>query len=458
MVDKLPRRSAVDRILYLYLGLVLILAAVAGLTVFVKSSILHRPYPENSLLFRPEARYSDFTGSALKISHFGEPGMLVEKRFGGPGYTFFPYPLPTVYVYLFFIRLFPKPLTAYLSTVVTAFVLAALWLLFRLRALVQRSALPYLLIFISAISAFPMFYLYDRANIEGVPWILIAFGLVAFYRKLYPLAAVLIACAASLKLFPAILLLLFIAKRQYRALVLGIICLIAVTLLAWAGIGPTVLQAAKDGAAGNRVLFDQYVTQFKVGEEGWDHSLFGVMKEVVWVLLGRGGVLASNTVTTAIRKMVPIYGAVVCLGFASLYVFKLRRLPVLNQLIIYLILSIVLPFVSNEYTLVHMYFAWAAFLLYLAKDVRTGSSNFPLKNIALILACFAVIFSAQSYWIVHNTHTINGQIKFCALVGLLWIVLRNPMYSSSLGDTEPPLLKPSPSPGGVVTMVVYHRK
>ena len=441
MADNSSRRSAVDRILYLYVGLMLMLAAIAGSTVFVKSSILHKGYPENTLLFRPEARYTDFTGSALKVSHFGQPGMLVDKHFGGPGYGFFPYPLPTVYAYLFFIRLFQDPLTAYLSTVVTAFVLAAVWLLFRLRTFMQQSALPCLLIFTSAITAFPLFFLYDRGNIEGIPWILIALGLVVFYRKLYPLAAVLIACAASLKLFPAILLLLFVAKRQYRALSLGIVCLITVTLLAWAGIGPTMFQAAKDGAAGNRVLFDQYVTQFKSGEEGWDHSLFGVMKAIVWVLLGKGGILASSKVSAAIRQLVPIYGFAVCVAFAGLYVFKLRRLPILNQLIIYLILSITLPFVSIEYTLVHMYLALAAFLLFLVGDVRTGASHLPLKSVALILFSFAVIFSSQSYWIFHGTHTINGQIKFCALLSLLWMVMNNPMYSSSLGDSEPSLSK-----------------
>ena len=73
----------------------------------------------------------------------------------------------------------------------------------------------------------------------------------------------------------------------------------------------------------------------------------------------------ARWLTAEHRVALRIYSIVIPLAALLLYWFRLRRLPLLNQFIAYIVLCILLPYVSGEYTLVHMYTAWAAFLLFL---------------------------------------------------------------------------------------------
>ena len=80
------------------------------------------------------------------------------------------------------------------------------------------------------------------------------------------------------------------------------------------------------------------------------------------------------------RIALRIYNIVIPLAALLLYWFRLRRLPLLNQFIAYIVLCVSLPYVSGDYTLVHMYIAWAAFLLFLlSMTSRQAGSGFPPK-------------------------------------------------------------------------------
>jgi hypothetical protein len=64
--------------------------------------------------------FRDFTDFTARVAHFGEPDMLSRPDVNGP----FPYPVPTIYAFLFFIRLFPNPLAAFLTFALLSFFVA----------------------------------------------------------------------------------------------------------------------------------------------------------------------------------------------------------------------------------------------------------------------------------------------------------------------------------------------
>jgi hypothetical protein len=434
-----PDAAAVDRSLSLYVVVVLLLNTIGLSVVAIQRYALHAKYPRNTLLYDPLARFKDFTSSEARVRHLGDPRMLSSREYGGEGYEVFPYPVPAVYPHLFF-NLFSNPIGVYFGMIIVAALASATILSLKLKASSGDSQLSYLVVSVTLLTPFPLLFLFDRGNLEGFIWILIVFGVFLFYRGSYYCSAVILAAAASMKIFPALLFLLFIAKRKYWPFAAAVGTVVTITVLCWAGVGPTVRQAALDSSLSGRMLNDIYIVGFRPWEIGWDHSLMALLKQMLYVL-ARLRHLSHDPSRVwiqvpGVQTATAIYGVLAPLLFAILYWRRLYRLPVLNQLIAFLVLSVLLPFVSNEYTLVHLYVAWGALLLFLYQDVRRGRFHLENWKVSAMLSCFAVIFSPQSYWVFGYADTVGGQIKTVAMLALLGLVSAFPMPSSGLADLE----------------------
>jgi hypothetical protein len=113
----------------------------------------------------------------------------------------------------------------------------------------------------------------------------------------------------------------------------------------------------------------------------------------------------------------------------------------LNQFIAYIVLCVLLPYVSGEYTLVHIYMAWGTFLLFLIDDVATAQVRIPYKAIRAILLSCAILFAPLAYLeITHNASlafAFGAQVKTIFVIVILVTVLRVPMPSSLFGDLRP---------------------
>ena len=210
---------------------------------------------------------------------------------------------------------------------------------------------------------FPLLFLLDRANIEAVIWVLILLGIVGFTRNRMLSPAVLLGLAASMKIFPGLLFLLFLAKRKYGAFALAIAATALFSILALAGIGPSIRQAAADSSKSAQFLKDNYINVRAVTQ--FDHSLFATVKQTLFLYHHRD----LSQLKPEIAKTLAVYSFLIPLAFALIYWIRLRHLPVLNQLVSYLVLCVLLPYVSYEYTLVYIYIVWGAFLLFLLADV-----------------------------------------------------------------------------------------
>jgi hypothetical protein len=427
----------VDHSLRLYLFAVVLLAVVGLSVVGIQRYLFHASYPRNTLLYEPNIRFTDFTSSSARVRHFGDPRMLSSREYGGKDYPVFPYPTPAVYPHLFYNQ-FSRPLRFYLASVLAVALAASVVFVIKLTSLSGGSKLPYLVVLVTLLTPFPLVFLLDRGNLEGLIWFLVMLGIWLFYRTSYYSSAIVLALAASMKIFPALLFLLFIAKKKYSAFAVASLTVVLITIVALAGVGPTLKQAALDSSLSGGMLTTTYIVGFRPWEIGWDHSIMAAIKQALYLLSRLRHVTHDPSKlfiqVPGIQAAVTAYGVLAPLSFAILYWRRVFSLPILNQLIVLLLLSVLLPFVSNEYTLVHVYVAWGAFLIYLYQDVRKGRVQFKKWVVAAILICFAVIFSPQSYWVFGYADTLGGQIKMAAMVTLLGLMLVFPMPSSGLGD------------------------
>jgi hypothetical protein len=331
-------------------------------------------------------------------------------------------------------------LRAYLIFAALTFLIATCIFSFRVWR-IHRKWPPQVAIWSTLFLGFPLASLIDRGNIEAVIWVLILLGIVAYTRNRMLVSALLWSTAASMKVFPGLLFVLFLARRKFGTFALAIIATAAFSLLALAGIGPTIRQAAADNSKSADFLLNRFILIRNAS--GFDHSLFNLAKQVIyvnaWAHKNVNDQLAPDTKaanTIAFR----LYNIAVPLGALLLYWFRLRRMPILNQFMAYLVLCVLLPYVSSEYTLIHVYLVWGAFLLFLLTDVTSGSIRIPARTIFMILFSCAVVFAPLTYLQIENragrTLPFGSQVKTVFLALILWTVVRTPMPSSLFGDLQ----------------------
>jgi hypothetical protein len=340
-----------------------------------------------------------------------------------------------MYAFLFFIRLFSRPLAAYLLFAILSLSLATYCLSLRVKRL-SPGYLPQVAVWSTLLLSYPLVFLLDRGNIEAVIWVFVLLGIVAYTRNRMFTSAILWAVAASMKLFPCLLFAMFLAKRKYRAFGFAIAATATITLLALAGVGPTIRQAALDSSrstpwAVNNYILIRYLLQF-------DHSLFSAIKQATHVYAEKFG----GNEGAAIWHALHIYSIVVPVAAALLWWFRLRRMPILNQFMAYMTMCILLPYVSNEYTLIYVYLIWGAFLLFLLADVATARVAVPATAIHVILISCACLFAPLAYLKRASGLELGGPIKALILMILLVTVLLVPMPSSLFADLTLPTSDP----------------
>ena len=367
--------------------------------------VLHLHYPYSYPMVGRQFRFEDFTqfsGCFPHLPHFPETS--------GQHTT---YPAPALMVYQFF-YLFPHPLLVYLATGVCIFVAAAIVLG---RALVRRGIAQqraYLFAGTTLFCSYPILFVMGQGNIEVYLWLLLALGVWAYIRGRWMLAATLFGMAASMKFYPAVYLGLLLAKRRYKAFFWGILAGALTTIGSLWILGPTIRLAYLGIMQGLHSFGSTYVSATQPGGIAYDHSLFSLVKAV---LPGQN-----------YQAYVGFYLVFAAALGVALYFWRIWRLPRINQVLALTIAAVVLPPVSFEYTLIHLYIPWALLVLYTVGVVRSSGNPHKVRGLdglGFCFVCFAFLMTPESYFIVDRIR-FSGQMKAIVLVALLVAALRYP--------------------------------
>jgi hypothetical protein len=324
------------------------------------------------------------------------------KFFTSRAYSAFAYPPGAAPIYAAFYRTHDAVQTYLaLAAATTIGAVLAAWTLLRRTSAV--GLLPLLLFF-----CFPLVFLIQRANIEIVLWMLIACGLLAHRKGLGILAAVLVGLAAAIKLYPILLLGLFLNRREsLRAFVAGLVTAIAGLLAACAFTGPTLLAAARGFTNGVDRFQDHYVEKVSSTEVSFDHSLFSPVKYYAY----------THHMSPA-GWIVPYY--LLAAAIALLLFLRVRTLPPLNRVIFLTVAMVSLPPVSFTYTLTHLY---VPILLLIASFSASRVTPPWTAFAALGLLLFAML-PLVSLNVIRPTP--SGPIQSCALFAVLVLAALTP--------------------------------
>jgi hypothetical protein len=378
--------------------------AIVGIVAFVAGHMRHRPELFWFPLFSRTAIFNDFEIYQDQFRWFGKPQFWT---FPHP----YSYPAPDALFFKAFFAVPKNPLLFFRGFIVFSFLVAASWSARALirRGLDRRSAV--LFVGVTLISSYPFMFLLQRANMEVVNWIFVSLAIAAFWCERWKLAGALLGVAISLKLFPFVLLGLFLGRRKFAAILIAIATAAALDLTVLALLGPTIKIANQNLAAAMQGFGNGYVVAYHYWEIPFDHSLLAIIKH-----LGHHMRIDDSARFTRIAHGYMMFAAI---GGLLLYFARIVRLPRVNQIVILLALSLLLPPVSGDYTLVHLYPAWLALALF-ALQAEPG-----VIRSRVLPACFlllAIVFCPETYMFIGQAH-VAGSFKALALCALIILLL-----------------------------------
>jgi hypothetical protein len=304
----------------------------------------------------------------------------------------------------------------------------------------------------------PMAFAADRGNLEAIVGLILGAGLVLYIAGRYYGAAVFIGLAASIKPFPGLFFFLLLRKKRYREVAVGVAVAACSILLALTALGPTPIKAYKDLQPGVSRYYDTYImTVAPPGERRFEHSIMDCMKSIAhtWMRVSdsrRSGSfkeLSSKSFaphsqaapeqasprarSLSYEKMhVILLGSLFLAAGALLFVLlRLYKLPAVNQMILLAVAATLLPPVSAEYTLIHLYVPFGAFLIFLTRDAAAVHVEIKRSVLLTILILFALLFSPLTFF-----NVFAGNVMTCLLIAMLIVVSRNPLPSSIFGEIE----------------------
>jgi hypothetical protein len=401
-----------------YIAAVAVLTAIALIVVSFRAYGQHLHYPYNNLLFMPWERLSDMNHYAVKCAAFA-----AGQGFYASVAPTWIYPAPSAYLQCFLLN--DTAAAALILNIASATIVgAAVLVLWRaVKKCGHHVHVAGAAIAVTLVTSYPLAYNLDRANLEVIMMGFVFVFIVAFAKERYWAAAFAVACAASIKPYPTLFFMLLLFRRRFRETGAAIAAYGALNLIALAGFGTPIVESYRGIQDALKNFIDTRVVAVFPTEFGFDHSAFALIKRVA-------GMFTSGDFEPFRPYYVPYFFAMAIAGAVSLW--RVRRLPTLNQFFVLTLITVFFPFVAYDYNLIELYLPWGLFLLFLAQQ---KNPPIHLFSALLILLPCAVAFTPQSFLFAGESG-FGGQIKAVALIVLFATALVVPMPSRIFGELE----------------------
>jgi hypothetical protein len=247
--------------------------------------------------------------------------------------------------------------------------------------------------------SYPVLFVLDRGNMEMLVFVFIAGFFYFTYVREHPwMAALCLAAAIAFKLYPATLLLLLLAERRFKPLVLTVIIaggLTAISVGLLAVVGHSSLADMLQANARGIWTFQQTMVIEGNGVQH-GHSLWGLVR--LWTMLNQSAVAGWQTTLYAIAAAAIFLGLVAHAVFRETERWKLVLLATVPWLL--------LPYVSFDYILIGLYFPLVFFLN--ARRV----SRWDVVYVAL----FGILLVPVDYYFIPRDNSILQYISISVIV------------------------------------------
>jgi hypothetical protein len=351
-------------------------------------------------LFSPGLFFSDFNELVGHIALFGKPEFFTQHD-----YFMYP-PAAALALKLSCFSSHPNKGFAILLLASGAFFAICFYRILRRRGVDAGPAA--LLASSVAITSYPYLFVLQRGNMEVFIWLTVSLGLWSFSRGRYAWAAVCFGLATALKLYPFIFFSLFLPRRRYLDILLGVVTTVAITLVALRAMSPNLGYAfAWDSI--QLQAFGKYYAASPFGL-GYDHSFFALVK------------FATLPWHPDLTPLVRPYTWIVAISCLALYFGRIWKLPLVNQILALSVLSVTIAPVSFDYTLLSLYASLAILCV-----IALKTPDIEQSRLVPFFLLYAAILTPESYVVLHGAR-FCGELRALCLLALLILAVRRPIH------------------------------
>jgi hypothetical protein len=333
-----------------------------------------------------------------------------DPRFG----AVFGYPAPGAVLYQFF-YLARHPIIFFFVTSLGLLAILGAILFRSMREQGLSVRICALFIAFAVVFSFPIWFEFLLANLEIFIFLLAAAGVLAFLRGHLYTAAALIAVAGSIKIVPLIFLALFIPRKRFGPFLFAAALVVAITVGSLWLIYPDIAVSYRGINTGLDLFRNRYMLHFRSEEMGFDHSCFGAIKQFT----------LTYADPATIARILSRYTLIAATSGIVLFFTRIRKLPVINQVLCLTVAELVLPPLSQSYTLLNLYIAWGLLVVLCLRAAREGRR---IPGMMAVFLCFAVLLSPQTE-IIAAGQSFDGQMKCFMLLVMMGLALRYPFVS-----------------------------
>jgi hypothetical protein len=376
---------------------------------YILGMYLKLPWPSNSFLFTPKDRFMDFyhtwifgrdilAGSSPYLNAF--PCVY----FPFVPFAILPFSFGSVYIgFMIFILLFIAVFGWFLYQNIKGFENCAL---------LEKAGYVILL----TITSYPLLFVLDRGNIEGLLFIFLALFIYFYKKEKFLLSIIALALAISMKLYPAVLLILLISDKRYKEAIWCFLITVGVTV--------SSLFLMKGGIFFNLAEFMKDLKYFQgrylylIGNQGTDygHSLFNVFK----------GIDLYLPIIKDVNAFISLYSILAFAVFVllALYIiFIEKKLWKKTTLLVFSMM--LLPQMSYDYTLIDIYIP---LMLFITSDEKISRSNL------IISVLFALLIIPKNYMLLVMSYDLHLSVYLTPLIMLfiMGIILKEGLLRSKV--------------------------
>lgn len=349
--------------------------------------------------FSPRFFFSDLWEFHERFQHYMRPDFFTQH-----GHFMYPPAMTLPYAVLFSTP-WPRP-AFFAATFAVAFFFT--FCLFReLRRYGLEAAGAALASIGILVTSYPLSVVVQRANLEIVVGFVTTCGLWSVYRRRYIWAAVFFGLATAFKLYPFLFFSLLLTQRKYREIAIGILTTLGITWLALRLLSPHVGYALQWDLDQLRGFGSVYVAA--PVSVGYDHSFFALVK------------FATLPWLPNLAPLVTPYMRIVAVSCLIFYFARIRKLPLVNQIIILSVLAVTIAPVSYDYTLLSLYASLGMLCL---STLRTASQD--QRRLVPFFLLYSIVLTPQSYVILRRAH-FYGELRALCLLALIILAAVRPI-------------------------------
>jgi hypothetical protein len=338
---------------------------------YAQGIYLNNPYPANTFLFAPKFHFTDFwdiTSESINLNpYLGEKSgqypfmILIGKVFG-----LLPESNSVLLFLLIGIAGFAYFAKKYLSN--------GPWY--------SQATSVFVICFLS----YPFLFTIDRGNFELLLFLLLLVFLYLFEKKKYLWSTIPLAMAIAIKVYPAILLFLFIPEKKWKEFFISIGFSIALTLgslcLFQDGFSQNVLYLFHLSNFSNNGFFELFTSI----EPGAVVQRGVTVVSLIKIVLGNASIAPTQFWIDHFKIIYIVCAAIIGIGIIIFVVFKQKVFW--KRVAVLIFLMLLLPPISGDYKLIHLFLPLFLFC--------NEEKNSKLDNLYVLF--FAILLIPKDYY------------------------------------------------------------